>query len=127
MPFVLAVDYDDTLFSGGIKVKGKAKEDIINHVKEFKNNGAEIVLWTCREGSGLEEAVSRCKEVGLEFDAINENAPSVVKYVKERKEEGETLASRKILADFYLDDKAFNLDFFLKIKVKETCDQFAKR
>jgi hydroxymethylpyrimidine pyrophosphatase-like HAD family hydrolase len=127
MPFVLAVDYDDTLFSGGIEAEGTAKEEIINKVKEFKENGAEIVLWTCREGSALEEAVSRCKDVGLEFDSINENSPSVYKYVKEKEKTGEFLAGRKILADFYVDDKAYNLDFFLKIKVKETCDQFAKR
>ena len=127
MPFVLAVDYDDTLFSGGIEAEGTAKEEIINKVKEFKKNGAEIVLWTCREGIGLKEAVKKCKEVGLEFDSINENSPSVVKYIMGKEKEGWTLASRKILADFYLDDKAFNLDFFLKVKVKETCDQFAKR
>ena len=127
MPFVLAVDYDDTLFSGGIEAEGTAKEEIINKVKEFKENGAEIVLWTCREGIGLKEAVKKCKEVGLEFDSINENSPSVVKYIMGKEKEGWTLASRKILADFYLDDKAFNLDFFLKVKVKETCDQFAKR
>ena len=127
MPFVLAVDYDDTLFSGGIEAEGTSKEEIINKVKEFKENGAEIVLWTCREGIGLKEAVKKCKEVGLEFDSINENSPSVVKYIMGKEKEGWTLASRKILADFYLDDKAFNLDFFLKVKVKETCDQFANR
>ncbi len=127
MPFVLAVDYDDTLFSGGIEAEGTSKEEIINKVKEFKENGAEIVLWTCREGNGLKEAVKKCEEVGLKFDSINENSPSVVKYIMGKEKEGWTLASRKILADFYLDDKAFNLDFFLKVKVKETCDQFAKR
>ncbi len=129
MPFILAIDYDDTLFEGGVHKKGPAKMDIINHIKEFKKYGAELALWTCREGTQLEEAIKRCKdEAGLEFDSINSNTPATVKYVNEViAKEGNILASRKILADFYLDDKALNLEIFLKIKPKETCEQFVNR
>lgn len=128
MPFILACDYDDTLFSGGFPEKGEPKQEVIDKVKEFKNTGmCEIILWTCREGKALEEAVERCKEVGLEFDAINSNAPSSLKYMEERKKEGELLALRKVLADFYLDDKALNIHTFLKIDVKETCKRFENR
>ncbi len=124
MPFILSVDYDGTLFEGSWPEKGAPKQDVIDKVKEFKANKAELVLWTCREGKSLEEALTRCKEVGLEFDAVNANAPSQLEYMKEREAEGEIFALRKIFANFYLDDRAYNIDLFLKIDAKATCDRF---
>ena len=127
MPFILACDFDGTLFTKSWPKKGKPKKDIIKKIKEFKRLGAEIVLWTCREGVALEEALKRCKEVDLEFDAINDTAPSQEAYIKERAKEGEIFATRKIFADFYLDDKAKNLDYFLTIDVEKTCKSFENR
>jgi len=127
MPFILSVDYDATLFEGTWPKKGKPIQAVIDKVKEFKSHGAEIALWTCREGVSLEEATKRCDEAGLEFDAINSNVPSQIEYMKERAKEGEIFATRKIYADFYLDDKAHNIEFFLKINVKETCKAYKNR
>lgn len=127
MSFVLAIDYDGTLFEGTWPEKGAPKYDVINKVKEFKKHGAELALWTCREGISLEEAVERCTEVGLEFDAINENVPSELEYIAERAKHGEIFATRKIYADFYLDDRAHNIEFFLKINVQKTCENYANK
>jgi hypothetical protein len=130
MAFILACDFDGTLFSGSYPEKGEPKLDIIEKVKEFKKYGSEIILWTCRESRPLEEAIERCKEYGLEFDAINENAPSELAYMKKKySNEGEIFATRKIYADFYLDDKSHNLDFFLDIHVQATCElpKYSKR
>jgi hypothetical protein len=130
MAFILAVDFDGTLFEGSYPEKGEPKLDIIEKVKEFKKYGSEIILWTCREAKPLEEAIERCKEHGLEFDAINENTPSELAYMKEKYDnEGEIFATRKIYADFYLDDKSHNLDFFLDIHVQATCElpKYTKR
>lgn len=124
MPFILAIDYDGTLFLGSWPEKGAPRQDVIDKVKEFRANKAELVLWTCREGKSLEEALTRCKEVGLEFDAVNANTPSQLEYMKEREAEGEIFATHKIFANFYLDDRAYNIDFFLKIDAKATCDRF---
>ena len=124
MPFILAVDYDGTLFEGSWPDLGDPKEDVIAKVKKFKDAGSEIVLWTCREGVSLKEALERCKEVGLEFDSVNENSPSQKEYMEQRKEEGEIFATRKIFANFYLDDRAHNIDFFLKINAEATCERF---
>lgn len=128
MPFILSVDYDGTLFEGSWPEKGNPKMEIIDKVKQFKKHGAEIVLWTCREGKSLAEALKRCDELDLKFDAVNSNAPSELKYMKKKlKEKGEEFATRKIFADFYLDDHSNNLDFFLNIDVKATCDSFKNR
>jgi len=127
MSFILAIDYDATLFEGTWPEKGKPMQEIIDRVKEFKAHGAELVLWTCREGISLAEATERCAKAGIEFDAINDNVPSQLEWMKERAEQGEIFATRKIFADFYLDDRAKNLDIFLNINVKETCDAYKNR
>ena len=124
MPFILAIDYDGTLFEGTFGEDGPAVLPVIEKAKEFKEHGAEVVLWTCREGISLEEATERCKGAGLEFDAVNENSPSQLKYMKERAEHGEIFATRKIFANFYLDDRGKNLDVFLNINAEKTCKNF---
>ena len=58
-------------------------------------------MWTNRgdneEYPVLTEAIEWCKEKGLEFDTVNENLPD------QKKLSG---PSPKIMADFYIDDKA---------------------
>lgn len=120
MPFVLCVDFDDTIYNYHT---GKRIDEVIIKVKEFKDNGASIILWTCREGELLKDAVEKCKEFGIELDAVNENAPCNRKYLETKK----PLATRKVLADFYLDDKSLNIETFLRINVVETCKKFANR
>lgn len=121
MSFILAIDYDGTLFEGSYPDKGNPKQDIIDKVKKFQKAGAEIILWTCRGGEPLKEAVGRCKEVGLEFDAINENAPSNMEWIEGEREKGQEFCDPKIFAHFYVDDRASNLDIFLGIDIEKTC------
>lgn len=124
--FNLAVDYDGTLFEGMYPEKGEPKLDVIAKTKEFIDAGAEVALWTCREGKALKEAVERCKEHGLIFTSVNDNTPSQHEYNRNLKMDGgEAFAQRKIYADLYVDDKApGSIDFFLKINVKKTMKNF---
>jgi hypothetical protein len=123
MPFTLAVDFDHTLFDDETP-----RREVINKVKEFKEHGAEIALWTCREGTILEDALELCRSVGFEPDSVNENCPSTQEYINRvQEEEGVLMATRKIMADLYVDDKAYNIPFFLKVNVAETCKKYADR
>jgi len=122
MSFILAVDYDGTLFEGSYPEKGAPKQDIIDKVKKFKEHGAELVLWTCRGGDALKEAVERCEGVGLIFDAINDNAPANLEWIEEERNNGQEFCERKIFAHFYVDDRASNLDTFLGIDAEKTCE-----
>ena len=125
--FILAIDFDGTLFEGSWPGIGSPKQGVIDKVKEFQETGlCELVLWTCREGVSLEQALNRCEEVGLKFDSVNSNAPSQLKYMEEKAAQGEIFATRKIFADFYLDDKSYNIDIFLRINVEETCKKFVR-
>ena len=60
--------------------------------------GAGLILWTCREGQLLQEAVAACESWGLHFDAINESLPSWIAAFNN--------APRKVGASEYWDDRA---------------------
>jgi hypothetical protein len=128
MPFILAIDYDDTLFEGSFHTKGKPKTEVIKQAKRFKSFGAEVVLWTCRDAGYLQEAIQRCKKQGLKFDAFNSNPPSQIKYLHKQLEKGNVFALRKIYADLYVDDKSpGSIEYFLKADPKKLCEKFANR
>ena len=129
MPFIIAVDYDDTISFGTVNSPWKPNQPVIDKLKEFKKFGAEIALWTCRELDTLQEAVDRCTKAGLKFDAINANTPAEMDYIARKSKGGEpAFAQSKIYADIYVDDKAHgSIEYFLKIDVEKTCARFAKR
>lgn len=96
----IAVDFDGTLFEDAFPEIGAPKQRIINWCKGQQENGAKIILHTCREDERLSDAVNACKEQGLVFDAINENPFTEWEI---------TQNSKKPYADIYIDDKAVNV------------------
>ena len=100
---VIAVDFDGTLFEEAYPSIGAPKYNIINAVKFEVARGSKIILWTCRSGQCLEEAIDACKGVGITFDAINDNLPSVVESMDGK------VNCRKIAADEYWDDRAIHI------------------
>jgi hydroxymethylpyrimidine pyrophosphatase-like HAD family hydrolase len=97
LPRIIAVDFDGTLCFNNWPNIGKPRELVVNYVKNQKKAGAKIILWTCRTGFQLNEAVEWCKNQGIELDAVNENLPESIYLFG-----GD---SRKIFAHEYLDDK----------------------
>lgn len=96
---IIAVDFDGTLCTNAYPRIGIAREAIIQSVKDAKADGCAIILWTCRTGKELQEAIQWSAEHGVVFDAINSNLPShIAKYGED---------SRKIFAHVYLDDRAY--------------------
>ena len=75
----------------------------------------------------MTEAVKSCQKIGIELDGVNNNAPSQREYMSEQAKMGNILATRKIYANFYVDDRAFNLDCFLQLDAKSICEQFDER
>jgi hypothetical protein len=93
---VIAIDFDGTLCSDEFPAIGRPNMRYIWFAKMAKRRGARLVLWTCRTGQRLKEAVTWCEWRGLSFDAVNDNLPdNFDKYGY----------SRKVCADYYLDDK----------------------
>ena len=93
---IVAVDFDGTLsLDSQYPNIGRFNTHLYEALMKLRGIGWSIVLWTCREGKELREAVEWCKMNGLEFDAINENPPEV------------SFKSRKVVADMYIDDRAY--------------------
>ena len=77
---------------------------MISELILFRKRGAQLVLWTCREGQRLKEAVEWCRAQGLEFDAVNENIASRLNNYPD---------CRKVGADIYIDDLAVTPEDFI--------------
>lgn len=96
---IIAVDFDGTLFTDEYPEIGVPIWKVINYCKEQQEQGATLILWTCRNGADLEEAVELCRNVGLTFDYVNQNtAEHIAKFGG--------VDTRKVCADEYIDDKA---------------------
>lgn len=95
---IIAVDFDGTLSLDAVWPKiGQPNYILLEYLKMRKNKGDRIILWTCRNGVLLEEAVEWCRTQGLVFDAVNDNLQEVIELYGNN--------SRKISADWYIDDK----------------------
>lgn len=103
---ILAIDFDNTLAYGEYPACGTPNTRLIEWLKTRKKEGDRLILWTCREGQPLKDAVEWCTGQGLTFDAVNENLPEV-------KEKYGT-DPRKIGCDYYIDDQHFTSDFLIK-------------
>lgn len=95
---IYAVDFDGTLCFSQWPKLGEPNVKLIERLKAFREKGDKLILWTCRNGKLLEEAVSWCSDNDLQFDAINENLQEIIDTFGSN--------SRKISADFYIDDKS---------------------
>lgn len=98
---IICCDFDGTLL---LKDNGKdiPNKILIKALKKLQKKGHKIILWTCREGKGLQDAIVWCRHRRLKFDAINENLDEQTKG-----------SPRKVIADMYIDDSAVSLDRFL--------------
>lgn len=102
MPYQLAIDFDGTLVKDNYPEIGEPHMELISILKIAKKCGFILILYTCREGIYLQAAVEFLKELGLEFDCVNDN------YNKNFDGLGNC---RKIGAHFYYDDRSFNWNY----------------
>lgn len=72
----IAIDFDGCLCDNAYPAIGAPHWGVIARAKMEQEAGAGLILWTCREGQLLQEAVAACESWGLHFDAINESLPS---------------------------------------------------
>lgn len=98
---IVAVDFDGTLAETKFPEIIKPIRKMIKHCIQLQKEGAILILYTCRNGKDLQDAVEWCAAQGLIFDYVNENTTeNIAKYGG-----GDT---RKIFAHEYIDDKSIN-------------------
>ncbi|WP_299016322.1 BT0820 family HAD-type phosphatase [uncultured Polaribacter sp.] len=93
---IVAIDFDGTVVKDAYPKIGKPQLFAFETLRKLNLEGYRLVLWTYRSGQKLDEAVSFCKENGVEFYAINKSFPE---------EEFDPKYSRKINADIFVDDR----------------------
>ena len=94
-----AIDFDGCLTEynfPSIGAQSDEQKELLLTLINLKSNGHKLILWTCRGEPALKEAIEWCRNHNLEFDEININ-PFFEK---------KSGPSPKIIADYYIDDKA---------------------
>lgn len=97
MSKIIAIDFDGVLVENQYPDIGMENPMIVEAAKEYRRLGCKLILWTCRKGKYLQDALNWCKDHGIEFDAVNENLPEILEAFDED--------SRKIFANEYWDDR----------------------
>lgn len=95
---IIAVDFDDTLMLKTAAGKAIPNCRLMASLAKEQARGNVVILWTCREGELLDEAVRYCVQHGFRPNYVNRNAPETIKRFG-----GD---SRKIYADVYIDDRS---------------------
>lgn len=93
---IIAVDFDGTL-----QIDGQPNAVLIRALKHEQSNGNAVILWTCREGRSLAEALQFLSRYGFRPNYANQNAPEAIRRLGHD--------SRKIYADVYIDDKMYGI------------------
>lgn len=96
---IIAVDFDGTLCHGNWPDIREPNIRLINKLLKLQRKGYKIILWTCREGEPLHQAIEWCKDFNLVFNAINDNLPEIKELYGNN--------SRKISCDIYIDDRSY--------------------
>jgi hypothetical protein len=91
---ILSVDFDGTICQHMFPAIGPAMPGAFETLKRFQEKGDRLILWTCREGMYLKEAITFCKLNGIEFEQHNNN---VIEHDYDK--------SRKVYSDLYIDDR----------------------
>jgi hypothetical protein len=93
---IIAVDFDGTLaITDGLNIIEPISKTV-EFCKRHLADGDTLILWTCRYGKALEDAITWCREQGLEFDYVNGDLPYELNVYDK---------PRKVFADLYLDDR----------------------
>lgn len=96
---IIAVDFDGTIVENKYPDIGQEIPFAMDTLKMLRQEGHCLVLWTCREGQLLDDAVNWCRERDFEFYAINRDYP-------EETTDNNPNFTRKLKADLFIDDRS---------------------
>lgn len=95
---IIAVDFDGTIVDNKYPEIGEERDFATDTLKMLINEHHQLILWTCREGRLLSEALEWCRKRGVEFYAVNRDYP-------EETIDNNPAYSRKLKADLFIDDR----------------------
>jgi hypothetical protein len=94
----IAVDFDGTIVEDRYPAIGEERPFATDTLRMLIKEHHRLILWTVREGETLQAAVDWCHERGVDFWAVNRDYP-------EEEIEKNNHFSRKIKADYFIDDR----------------------
>lgn len=94
----IAVDFDGTIVKHRYPEIGEEIPFATETLKMLIKEHHQLILWTVREGKLLQDAIDWCHERGVDFWAVNRDYP-------EEKMENNNHWSRKLKADYFIDDR----------------------
>ena len=97
---IIAIDFDGTICADAWPEIGEPIPDSVETVRELHSAGHTLILWTCRSGENLQNALFALQCWGIRdcFHYVNEHPPEqIAKYCT---------YPRKIGADLYIDDRS---------------------
>ena len=94
----LAIDFDGTIVSRDWPQIGRPRVMAVPVLKMLKRRGHTLILWTCRVGEPLRDAVLFLAKNNVWVDFVNNNDPKMVHIYGTN--------CRKINADWCIDDRA---------------------
>ncbi|MFW6310950.1 MAG: hydrolase [Nanoarchaeota archaeon] len=103
-PPIIAIDFDGTIAENAYPELGDIKEEAKEFINFLKDEGIRVVIWTCRTNE--EEVKEHLIKNGVHFDAFNNNDA----ITNEEFEEYGFEDSRKIGADYVIDDRAIRFE-----------------
>lgn len=98
----IAIDFDGTITTSDYPNIGEIRENAIETLNFLQEEGYVLILWTCRQGEELKEALAFLKENGFVFEHVNKNPKEL------REIYGNN--PRKLGVDLFIDDKAMSRD-----------------
>ena len=87
---IIAVDFDGTLCYSDWPALGDPNERLISYLRNWRDQGNKLILWTCRAGKAL--------RMPLPGVGSRSNLPEIVEMYGNN--------SRKISCDYYIDDRS---------------------
>jgi len=95
-PVIIAIDFDGCVVTHRYPQIGQMLGQARYIINKLYDEGYFIIIWTCRGGVDLVNAINWMDEFGIKYHNINENAPYDMIHFK---------PAPKIYADVYIDDR----------------------
>lgn len=94
---IIAVDFDGTLCESAYPSIGDVMPGAKKSLEELREKGHYIIIWTCRTGELLVNAINWLLEEGIPFDRVNDHEPENLTIYGD--------GGKKVYANVYIDDK----------------------
>jgi hydroxymethylpyrimidine pyrophosphatase-like HAD family hydrolase len=94
---IIAIDFDGTIVDHQYPDIGQPVPGALEAIREIKQRGHRVMLWTMRSGEPLRQAFDYCKNHGVNFTS---------EWTNQNPEQHSWTNSNKQYANFYIDDAA---------------------